>query len=41
MREAARALAVLMEIEAHAGEYRDVRERVARLTRVQAGSREA
>ncbi|HEY6359493.1 MAG TPA: tetratricopeptide repeat protein [Vicinamibacterales bacterium] len=39
--ESARALAVLMELDADAAGYRDVRERVARLARDQAGSREA
>lgn len=36
--EPARALAVLMELDADAGGYRDVRSRIERLTRVQAGS---
>ena len=36
--ESARALAVLMELEADAAGYRDVRSRIERLTRVQAGS---
>ncbi len=35
--ESARALAVLMELDADAGAYRDVRDRVAQLSRVQAG----
>jgi tetratricopeptide (TPR) repeat protein len=35
--EAARALAVLMELQADAGEYRDVSARVDRLSRVQTG----
>ena len=37
--ESARALAVLMELDADTGGYRDVRERVAQLARDQAGSR--
>jgi tetratricopeptide (TPR) repeat protein len=37
--ESARALAVLMELDADAAGYRDVRERVAQLSRAQAGSR--
>jgi tetratricopeptide (TPR) repeat protein len=36
--ESARALAVLMELDADAGGYRDVRERVDRLARVQTRS---
>ena len=36
--ESARALAVLMELDADAGGYRDVRARIDHLTRVQAGS---
>ncbi len=39
--ESARALAVLMELDADAAGYRDVRERVAQLARGQAGSRGA
>ncbi len=39
--ESARALAVLMELDADTGGYRDVRERVAQLARDQAGSRGA
>jgi tetratricopeptide (TPR) repeat protein len=39
--EAARALAILMEIEADRGAYRDVRERIGQLSRAQAGSRES
>ncbi len=35
--EVARALAVCMELQSEAGEYRDVAERIDRLTRVQAG----
>ena len=35
--EAARALAVFMELQADAGEYRDVSARVERLARVQTG----
>ena len=35
--EAARALAVYLELRSDAGEYRDVSARIARLTRVQAG----
>ena len=38
--ETARALAVLMEIEADATDYRDVRDRIAVLSQVQAGNRE-
>jgi tetratricopeptide (TPR) repeat protein len=37
MGETARALAVFIELQADAGEYRDVAERVERLSRVQAG----
>jgi tetratricopeptide (TPR) repeat protein len=36
--ESSRALAVLMELDADAGGYRDVRARVASLSRIQAGS---
>ena len=36
--EVARALAVCMELQADAGDYRDVAERIDRLTKVQAGS---
>jgi tetratricopeptide (TPR) repeat protein len=36
--EAARALAVCMELQSDAGPYRDVAERIDRLTKVQAGS---
>jgi hypothetical protein len=36
--EPARALAVLMELQADAGTYRDVSERVERLSRLQNGS---
>jgi tetratricopeptide (TPR) repeat protein len=36
--ESARALAVLMELETTAGDYRDIRDRIAWLTRAQAGS---
>ena len=39
--ESARALAVLMELDADAAGYRDVRDRVAQLSRVQAGGRGA
>ena len=39
--ESARALAVLMELDADAGGYRDVRQRVAELSRDQAGGRNA
>lgn len=39
--ESARALAILMELDADAGGYRDVRSRIERLTREQAGSRGA
>ena len=39
--ETARALAILLEIDADRGAYRDVRERIDQLTRAQAGSREA
>jgi tetratricopeptide (TPR) repeat protein len=39
--ESARALAVMLELDADAAGYRDVRERVARLSRAQAGSRGA
>ena len=35
--EIARALAVCMELQSDAGAYRDVAERIDRLTRVQAG----
>jgi lipopolysaccharide biosynthesis regulator YciM len=35
--EGARALAVFLELQADAGEFRDVAERVERLARVQAG----
>jgi tetratricopeptide (TPR) repeat protein len=38
--ESARALAVLMEIEAYGGGYRDVRARIEELSRAQAASRE-
>ena len=37
-RETARALAVFMELQADAGEYRDVSARVDRLSKVQTGS---
>ena len=37
-RETARALAVFMELQADAGEYRDVSARVDRLSNVQTGS---
>ncbi len=37
--ESARALAILMELDADAGGYRDVRTRIEHLTREQAGSR--
>ena len=37
-REIARALVVCMELQADAGSYRDVAERIDRLTKVQAGS---
>ena len=36
--ESARALAILMELDADAGGYRDVRDRIAQLTRAQTGS---
>ena len=36
--ESARALAILMELDADADGYRDVRDRIAQLTRAQAGS---
>ena len=36
--EIARALVVCMELQADAGSYRDVAERIDRLTKVQAGS---
>ena len=36
-RETARALAVFLELQAEAGDYRDVRSAVERLARVQAG----
>jgi tetratricopeptide (TPR) repeat protein len=39
--ESARALAILMELDADGGAYRDVRERVEQLTRAQTGSRGA
>jgi tetratricopeptide (TPR) repeat protein len=39
--ETARALAILLEIDSDRSAYRDVRERIDQLTRVQAGSREA
>jgi tetratricopeptide (TPR) repeat protein len=39
--ETARALAVLLELDADRSGYRDVRERIERLTRAQAGTREA
>ncbi|MSO29599.1 MAG: tetratricopeptide repeat protein [Acidobacteria bacterium] len=39
--ESARALAILMELDADAGGYRDVRTRIEQLTREQAGSRGA
>lgn len=39
--ESARALAILMELDADAGGYRDVRTRIEHLTREQAGSRGA
>jgi hypothetical protein len=39
MGETARALAILMEIEADGGSYRDLRERIEQLTRAQAGGR--
>ena len=39
--ETARALAILMELDADAGGYRDVRTRIEYLTREQAGSRGA
>jgi hypothetical protein len=39
--ETARALAILMELDADVGGYRDVRERIDQLSRAQAGSREA
>ena len=39
--ESARALAILMELDADAGGYRDVRARIEHLTREQAGSRGA
>jgi lipopolysaccharide biosynthesis regulator YciM len=35
--ETARALAVFLELQAHAGEYRDVSDRADRLARVQTG----
>jgi len=34
--ESARALAVLLELQAEAGAYRDIDERISRLTKVQA-----
>jgi tetratricopeptide (TPR) repeat protein len=39
--ETARALAILIELDADAGDYRDVRQRIGSLTREQAGSRGA
>ena len=39
--ETARALAVLLEIDADRSGYRDVGERIERLTRAQAGTRKA
>ena len=39
--EATRALAVLMELGADAGDYRDIRSRIALLSRAQAGSQGA
>ena len=36
--ESARALAILMELDVDAGDYRDVRDRIAQLTRTQTGS---
>ena len=36
--ESARALAILMELDAEAGGYRDVRDRITQLTRTQTGS---
>jgi tetratricopeptide (TPR) repeat protein len=39
--ETARALAILIEIDADRGAYRDVRERIGQLSRAQAGSRES
>jgi tetratricopeptide (TPR) repeat protein len=36
--ESARALAILMELDSDAGGYRDVRDRIAQLTRTQTGS---
>ena len=38
MGETARALAILMELETDASDYRDIRSRIERLSRVQAGS---
>jgi hypothetical protein len=38
MGESARALAILMELETDAPDYRDIRTRIERLSRVQAGS---
>jgi tetratricopeptide (TPR) repeat protein len=38
MGEVARALAVCMELQSHAGSYRDIDDRIDRLTKVQAGS---
>ena len=35
--EVARALAVCLELRSEAGEYRDIAERIDRLTKVQAG----
>jgi hypothetical protein len=35
--EIARALAILLELQADAGDYRDVASRIDRLTKVQAG----
>ena len=34
--EGARALAVLLELQADAGEYQDIDQRISRLTKVQA-----
>jgi hypothetical protein len=39
MGEGARALAVLLELEADAGAYRDVRQRIELLSRAEAGRR--
>jgi tetratricopeptide (TPR) repeat protein len=41
MGESARALAILLELDADAGDYRDIRSRIDHLSRVQAGSRGA